>query len=137
LNTSDVFHAEFARLISWPISLNYPGINYYLLVEDGMNSDPCEWPNFCCVKLDNAKAQFKCPNVHCRRLWTSMRARISFKISHPGPQGFVILKIYGQNCQSCETPADALWYMGKLLKTFNIFLFFLSRGSMSCDGKFI
>lgn len=88
-------------------------MHYYLLVEEAFDNDPCGWPNFAYVKLDNAKAQFKCPNKDCGRLWTSMRARISFKISYPGPQGFVVLKIYGQTCQSCNTPADALWYMGK------------------------
>ena len=55
-----------------------------------------------------------------------MRARISFKISHPGPHGFIVLKIYGQNCQTCETSADALWYMGKYLeKNFFSFLYWL------------
>jgi hypothetical protein len=51
--------------------------------------------------------------MQCRRLWTSMRARISFKISQPQPNGFIALKIYGQKCQQCETPSEALWYIGK------------------------
>jgi len=96
--------------------LDYPGVRYCLLVEDGIDIDPCEWKGFSYVKLDNAKAQFKCANPQCRRSWTSMRARISFKISYPNPQGFIVLKIYGQNCKACETPADALWYMGKYLE---------------------
>ncbi len=100
-------------MISFPISLNYPGLRYYLLVEDGVMGDPSGWPNFAYVKLDNAKAQFKCPNPKCCRLWTSMRGRISFTISYPSAHGFIVLKIFGQNCQSCGTPADALWYMGK------------------------
>ncbi len=139
-DTSAVFHAEFARLISLPLSLKYSDVAYHLFTEDGINGNPAGWPNFACVKLDNAKAQFKCPNPKCRRLWTSMRGRISFTISHPCPQGFVVLKIFGQNCQSCQTPADALWYMGKYSKEKqNMAINLLSsfRGSLSSDGKFI
>jgi hypothetical protein len=103
--------------------LNYPGIRYHLFVEDGVDRDPCQWPGFSFVKLDNAKAQFRCPNIKCSHLWTSMRARISFKISQPQANGFVVLKIYGQTCKHCETPADAFWYMGKFLEY--LFLFVL------------
>jgi hypothetical protein len=93
--------------------LNYPHLHYCLFAEDEVDGDPCDWPGVVCVKLDNAKAQFKCPNMQCRRLWASMRARISFKISQPQPNGFIALKIYGQKCQQCETPSEALWYIGK------------------------
>ena len=41
-----------------------------------------------------------------------MRARIAFKVSIPQENGFVVVKIFGQNCQDCGTPSDALWYMG-------------------------
>ncbi|CAF2542342.1 unnamed protein product [Rotaria sp. Silwood2] len=110
LNTCEIFHGEFARDIIYPLALHYPDFKYHLIPESEFHSDPCEWPGFSFVKLDNAKAQFKCPNICCGRLWTSMRARISFKISEPQPDGFVVLKIYGQVCQQCETLADALWY---------------------------
>jgi len=116
LDTCEVFHAEFARLILCPISSFYPGYCYHLFTEDEVGTDPCEWPSFAYILLDNAKAQFKCPNPQCRRLWTSMRARVSFKISQPTTYGFVVLKIYGQNCQSCETPSDALWYMEEVCR---------------------
>lgn len=112
-NTMQVFHAEFARLISTPIAINYHNIQYYLFAEDGVFGDPCRWPYYAYTKLDNAKAQFQCLNPTCRHLWTSMRARIAFKISYPHPQGFVVLKIFGQNCKLCETPADARWYTGE------------------------
>ena len=88
------------------------GVRYYLFVEDGVYTDPCYWPNYAYMEVYNAKAQFQCPNPACAHLWTSMRARISFKISYPNPQGFVVMKILGQNCNRCATPADALWYMG-------------------------
>lgn len=114
-STCDIFHGEFALRILCPIKLRYTNINYHLLPENVLNSDPCKWKNFAFVKLDNAKAQFKCKNINCRRLWTSMRARISFKISYPNESAFVVLKIYEQVCQICETPAEALWYPGIVL----------------------
>ena len=43
-----------------------------------------------------------------------MRARISFSITQPDT-GFIVLKIFGQNCQRCGHNADALWYIGKCL----------------------
>ena len=98
-------------MILWVIRLAFPLVNYALLTEDDLEIDPNSLPDFHFVKLDNAKAQFKCPC--CLRLWTSMRARISFKVSYPHARGFVALKIYGQNCQDCNTPADALWYTGR------------------------
>jgi hypothetical protein len=76
------------------------------------------------LKLDNAKAQFKCPNTFCQHAWTSMRARISFSISQPDI-GFVVLKVFGQNCQHCGTPADALWYIGKCFVCYHIMLEYL------------
>jgi hypothetical protein len=111
-----VFHAEFARHILFPIALNYPDIRYNLFAEDEIEGGSCAWGGSAFLKLDNAKAQYKCPNIHCQRLWTSMRSRISFKISQPQPNGYVVLKIYGQHCQNCKTLTDALWYMGKCFK---------------------
>lgn len=100
-------------MISFPLAINYNNVHYYLFIEDGVCGDPCQWPYYAYMKLDNAKAQFECPNPACRHLWTSMRARISFKISYPCPQGFVVLKIFGQSCIRCKTPADARWYIGE------------------------
>ncbi|CAF0846135.1 unnamed protein product [Rotaria sordida] len=115
-NACEIFHGEFARDIICPLAINYPDIQYYLFSESEVHSDPCKWPGFAFVKLDNAKAQFKCPNTCCGRLWTSMRARISFKISRPQSNGFVILKIFGQICQQCETVADPLWYTEEICR---------------------
>jgi hypothetical protein len=110
-DTIVAFHGEFARLISTPLSLCH-GARYYLFSEEELLNVPnvnlvVDW-----IKLDNAKAQFKCPNSCCQHAWTSMRARISFTISKPEP-GFIVLKIFGQNCQRCSTHADALWYIGR------------------------
>ena len=74
---------------------------------------------FACMKVDNAKAQFKCPNPRCQHAWTSMRARILFTISNPHV-GYIVLKILGQNCQRCGTNADALWYIGKSLHSIKL-----------------
>ena len=109
-DTVSAFHAEFARLLGLPIYLENPQCRYRLFADGEIDGDACLWPGFAFVSLDNAKAQFKCPA--CQRLWTSMRARIAFKISFPQENGFVVLKIFSQNCQGCGTPADALWYMG-------------------------
>ena len=111
-DTRQVFHGEFARLISCPIALHHSNCYYYLFAEGDF---PFSYFEFDFIKLDNAKAQFHCTNPYCRRLWTSMRARISFKVSRPCENAFILLKIYGQQCQACDSPGDALWYSGKCL----------------------
>jgi hypothetical protein len=63
-----VFHAEFARHILFPIALNYPDIRYNLFAEDEIEGGSCAWGGSAFLKLDNAKAQYKCPNIHCQRL---------------------------------------------------------------------
>lgn len=112
-DTRVAFHGEFARLISIPISFHY-ACRYYLVAEDEIDPAFFSTIHFDCMKVDNAKAQFKCSNVHCQHAWTSMRARILFSISTP-QIGIVSLKILGQNCQRCGANADALWYIGKLI----------------------
>ncbi|CAF3248216.1 unnamed protein product [Rotaria socialis] len=109
-STCEIFHGDFTLRVLYPLFIRKIDTNYCLLPENEIYGDPCRWPNFAFVKLDNAKAQFKCPNSHCGRSWTSMRARISFKISYPQQNGFVVMKIYGQVCQVCETIAEARWY---------------------------
>jgi hypothetical protein len=109
-DTTEAFHGEFARLISIPLSLCHKARYYLFAEEELVNTDMNLHVNY--LKLDNAKAQFKCPNISCQHAWTSMRARISFSISGPEP-GIIVLKIFGQNCQRCHTQADALWYIGK------------------------
>lgn len=91
-------------------------INYYLFPESDFNFDPKYLPPCAFIKLDNAKAQFKCPNPECARLWTSMRARISFRVSFPMEFGYVFLKVYEQNCQICGTTAEPLWYMEEVCR---------------------
>jgi len=110
-DTREAFHGEFARLISVPMSLSY-NMRFFLFAEEEFEPELYATLKFVCMKLDNAKAQFKCPNPFCQHAWTSMRARISFSITDPIP-GFIILKIFGQDCQRCGTNADALWYIGK------------------------
>lgn len=108
-NTIEVFHGEFAHLIAVPIGSKFK-VKYFLFSKEEVTTGLCIWDEQAFIKLDNAKAQFKCPNNRCRRLWTSMRARISFWVSRPQTYSLVILKIYGQNCQACKTLADPLWY---------------------------
>ncbi|CAF0843517.1 unnamed protein product [Adineta steineri] len=112
-DTTVAFHGEFARLISCPLSLQH-NVRYYLFSqEEIIVGDPRFDLNGTILRLDNAKAQFKCP--HCQHAWTSMRARISFIISEP-ERGFIILKIFGQHCQRCTTYAEALWYIDEVCR---------------------
>ena len=112
-NTSIAFHGEFARQISVPLSLCH-NARYYLFAEEELVNAPQTMSAFSFVKLDNAKAQFKCPNMACQHAWTSMRARIAFSISPPDI-GLIRLKILGQHCQWCHAYAHALWYIGRSL----------------------
>jgi hypothetical protein len=114
-DTSVVFHAEFSRLISIPVKVFRPNCLYHLLIENEFECDALYWSGYQWTRYDNAKAQFKCSL--CNRSWTSMRARIGYKISQPQPVGFVVMKIFGQKCQICKTHSDALWYMGRNTST--------------------
>ncbi|CAF1135652.1 unnamed protein product [Rotaria sordida] len=113
-DTSVAFHGEFARLISVPLSLCH-NVRYYLFAEEELINGPHMNFKAECLKLDNAKAQFKCPDTNCQHAWTSMRARISFSISSPDV-GFIVLKIFGQNCQYCGTYTNALWYIDEVCR---------------------
>ncbi|UJR34113.1 hypothetical protein I4U23_021520 [Adineta vaga] len=115
-NTMVVFHAECALQVSRIVNSINPNYQYYLWSEEEVNSDACQWPGCGFLKLDNAKAQFRCTNPSCQRLWTSMRARILFKVSYPQPNGYIVLKILGQNCRNCHAFADALWYMDEVCR---------------------
>lgn len=125
-NTMFVFHGEFNRLIHFPISLAFPNLGYSFcsteelpqLLRDQMMIYGVSCPL-------NAKAQFKC--IGCKRLWTSMRARIDFRMTPPGPMGLIALEIFGQDCQNCGSYGEALWYPGKSLKTFEIIFVFLQH----------
>ncbi|CAF0986799.1 unnamed protein product [Adineta steineri] len=114
-DTIVAFHGEFARLISCPLSLQHH-VRYYLFSHEEIPIDEQYFAvNGTTLRLDNAKAQFKCPNPNCEHAWTSMRARIAFAISEP-KRGFIILKIFGQNCRRCTTHTDALWYIDEVCR---------------------
>lgn len=113
-DTMVAFHGEFARLISVPLSLHY-NARYFLVSEDEMGENlqhlPIIWN-----KLDNAKAQFQCPNSRCKHIWTSMRGRISFSVAHTQLGCIIVLKIFGQTCENCATHTDALWYVDEVCR---------------------
>lgn len=113
------FHAEFARLVAIPISLQFPGIRYHLFATEELQGAEIRESDFAFVGVDNAKAQFNCPA--CQRLWTSMRARVAFHVSPPHGNALVILKIFRQNCQVCNAPADARWYMEEVCRVMESF----------------
>lgn len=110
-DTKVAFHGEFARLIGMPLSLHRK-YRYYLFAHEELLGGPYQNINYGHLKLDNAKAQFQCPNRKCGHAWTSMRARISFLITPP-EVGLIVLKIFGQNCQRCCQYTQALWYIGR------------------------
>ncbi|CAF3682936.1 unnamed protein product [Rotaria socialis] len=113
-DTKTVFHAEFARLISIPLLLRH-NVRYYLFAEEEL----VHWKfvnfNILYRQIDNAKAQFNCPNTDCQRAWTSMRARILFSVYLPTVR-FIVLKIFGQNCQNCGTYTNARWYTDEICR---------------------
>ncbi|CAF1142990.1 unnamed protein product [Rotaria sordida] len=113
-DTSIAFHGEFARRISVPLSLCHK-VRYYLFAEEELADEYYTNLQFDYLKLDNAKAQFQCPNIYCQHSWTSMRSRISFSISSP-KIGFIVLKIFGQDCQHCHTYTQALWYIEEVCR---------------------
>lgn len=110
-NTMYVFHAEFMRLIHFPINQLNSNLGYCLF---SMAELPEHFQNYMrCYAVScpfNAKAQFKCTG--CKRLWTSMRARIDFLVTQPQENGLIALEIFGQDCQTCGAYGEALWYMG-------------------------
>ncbi|CAF3392036.1 unnamed protein product [Rotaria socialis] len=112
-------HGEFARLISVPLALRDRHHFRLYAAEEIINIPfmnlPYQWS-----KVDNAKAQFKCPNERCRHVWTSMRARILFSVTSPD-DGCIVLKIFGQNCQSCRTYSQALWYIDEICRVMKNF----------------
>ncbi|CAF0741816.1 unnamed protein product [Didymodactylos carnosus] len=109
-NTAVVFHAEFARLILAVISKYNK--SYTLMVYDAM---PVESTNiqYDFLKVDNAKAQFKC--TCCGHAWTSMRARCSFHLSHPDV-GIILLKVFNQICSVCSQATEPLWYIDEVCR---------------------
>ena len=111
-DTSIVFHAEFARRISIPIALTYLDVRYHLAALEHLPIGWYEQMGFAYNHPLNAKAQFSCTS--CKRLWTSMRARIVFHFTAPRQDGWVVLEILGQECTDCGGEGEALWYMGKL-----------------------
>lgn len=110
-NTVWAWHGEFARLIM-ARAMTY-NVDYRLILHDDRSiSSRALNARYSLIRLDNAKAQFKCDT--CGHCWTSMRARCSFHISKPNEGGIVLLKIYSQQCQHCFSIVNPLWYYGKM-----------------------
>jgi len=112
-------HGEFARFISAPLALRGQH-DFRLFAEEELFNTPYMNLPYKWSKVDNAKAQFKCPNECCGHVWTSMRARILFSVTSPD-DGFVVLKIFGQNCRRCGTYSQALWYIDEICRVMKNF----------------
>jgi hypothetical protein len=102
-------------------------VDYRLMVYDACLMCPrALYANYSIIRLDNAKAQFKCDT--CGHCWTSMRARCAFYISQPDEDGIVLLKLYTQQCQYCCSTVYPLWYYGNISKKnrkFNSEIYFI------------
>jgi hypothetical protein len=112
-NTVWAWHGEFGRLIM-ARAMTY-NVDYRLMLYDARSLCPRALnAYYSMIRLDNAKAQFKCDT--CGHCWTSMRARCSFYISKPNEGGIVLLKLYTQQCQYCYSTVYPLWYYGNILE---------------------
>jgi hypothetical protein len=113
-NTAWAWHGEFGRLIM-ATAMTYH-VDYRLMLYDAYCMSPRALnAHYSIIRLDNAKAQFKCER--CGHCWTSMRARCSFYISKPNEGGIVLLKLYTQQCQYCYSTVYPLWYYGNRFRT--------------------
>lgn len=112
-NTAWAWHGEFGRLIM-ATTLAY-NVDYRLMLFDARSiCSRAVNAKYRLIKLDNAKAQFKCEQ--CGHCWTSMRARCSFYISKPDEGGIVLLKLYTQQCQLCYSIVQPLWYYDEICR---------------------
>ncbi|CAF3053203.1 unnamed protein product [Rotaria socialis] len=112
-NTAWAWHGEFGRLIM-ATAMTY-NLDYRLiLLEDRSICPRALEAHYSILRLDNAKAQFKCDT--CGHCWTSMRARCSFYISKPSQGGIVLLKLYTQQCQYCYSTVYPLWYYDEICR---------------------
>lgn len=137
-DTKQIFHAEFARLINLLILCAHDDVSYIFCAFEELPMGYYESIGFRHVLPLNAKAQFQCTG--CKRLWTSMRARSAFHITEPRQYGWIVLQIFGQECQICGAEAEALWYPGKLDHPYEFSLdknvrFRFCRRSLSRDGR--
>ncbi|GFO22183.1 receptor transporting protein [Plakobranchus ocellatus] len=102
-----VWHGEFDRLFS-----QYAYHSWYLLPTFVPPSD--RWRVF----KDSAKVRFSCQE--CGHGWTSMKGRVIFWF-HLNPTtnaGYVMFKLYGQQCQKCHNGKyeHAMWYPEEVVK---------------------
>jgi len=110
-NTAWAWHGEFGRLIM-ARAMTYD-LDYCLMLYDAHLMCPRILNAHCSMmRLDNAKAQFKCDK--CGHCWTSMRARCSFYISKLNEDGIILLKLYTQQCQYSYSIVYRFWYYGNI-----------------------
>ncbi|CAF1393594.1 unnamed protein product [Adineta ricciae] len=123
-NTAWAWHGEFGRLIMAPaMTFN---IDYRLMLYDARSLCPRALnAHYSMIRLDNAKAQFKCET--CEHCWTSMRARCSFHISKPHEGGIILLKLFTQQCQQCYSTVYPLWYYDEICRVMKNLAFIVLR----------
>ncbi|XP_076452044.1 receptor-transporting protein 4-like isoform X2 [Babylonia areolata] len=102
-----VWHGEFDRLFS-----QYYPQAWYLIPTFYAPSD--RWQVF----KDSAKVRFSCNE--CGHGWTSMKGRVIFwfHLNFATNAGYVLFKLYGQQCQKCNNGKfeHAMWYPEEVVK---------------------
>ncbi|BFZ22947.1 hypothetical protein BsWGS_25986 [Bradybaena similaris] len=102
-----VWHGEFDRLFT-----QYYPHAWYLVPTFYPPSD--RWRVF----KDSAKVRFSCQE--CGHGWTSMKGRVIFwfHLNYTTNSGYVMFKLYGQQCQKCKNGSyeHAMWYPEEVVK---------------------
>ncbi|XP_025081074.1 receptor-transporting protein 3-like isoform X2 [Pomacea canaliculata] len=102
-----VWHGEFDRLFG-----QYYPHTWYLIPTFLAPND--RWRVF----KDSAKVRFSCGE--CGHGWTSMKGRVIFwfNLNYAANAGYVLFKLYGQQCQKCNNGKfeHAMWYPEEVVK---------------------
>ncbi|KAL5013465.1 hypothetical protein ScPMuIL_007735 [Solemya velum] len=103
-----VWHGEFERLFS-----QYFPHTWYLGPATTVPTDK-QWRTF----KDSAKVRYSCQE--CGHGWTSMKGRVVFwfRLDYATNTGFVMFKLYGQQCMRCKNGRfeHAMWYPEEVVK---------------------
>ncbi|KAL8582676.1 hypothetical protein ACOMHN_050419 [Nucella lapillus] len=102
-----VWHGEYDRLFR-----QYYPHTWYLVPTFYPPTD--RWQIF----KDSAKVRFSC--AECGHGWTSMKGRVIFwfHLNYASNAGYVLFKLYGQQCQKCNNGKfeHAMWYPEEVVK---------------------
>lgn len=95
------------------------------LVDVGVNSGQAYefMSNFNCLSRTNILQLLRCGLFilqECGHGWTSMKGRVIFwfQLNYATNMGYVMFKLYGQQCQRCKNGKyeHAMWYPEEVIK---------------------